>query len=314
MAAAAHIYEIFIRTTPERVWEALIDPEYTRQYFHGTRFESTFERGSGYRNVLGDGTAAVDGVIEEFDPPHRLVMTWHVLDDPEMAAEPPSRVEWQLSPATDDGSVTRVTLRHGDLALSPRTWAHVRLGWVAIIDGLKTLLETGEPLGDIDTAGDGPALTASDVDAQWHRTQAIAANNSVWEILEDQSDTSDGGDELLHRAHAAAYHWARAADSGPVNQARASWMLSRCYVVLGHGALALHHADTCSRICATSDLVDFDLAYAHEARARALACLGQLDEARIEHRRASTVEIADPEDGSIFASDLAAEPWFGLLA
>ena len=150
MAATVHLYEIFIRAPRETVWKALTDPEITVRYFHHTRLESSFRPGEAYRYVL-DGTDAdaVDGVIETFDPPHRLVMTWHVLYDAEMAAEPRSRVEWTLTPANDDGTVTRLTLRHGDLALSPKTWANVRLGWVAVIDGLKTVLETGESLPDI---------------------------------------------------------------------------------------------------------------------------------------------------------------------
>jgi hypothetical protein len=82
--------------------------------------------------------------------------------------------------------------------------------------------------------------------------------------------------------------------------------------VLGHGDLALHHADQCAATCAAAGLDDFDLAYAYEARARALACLGRLDEARVERKAALAVDIADAEDRSIFESDLAAEPWFGL--
>ena len=66
-----------------------------------------------------------------------------MLYDAEMAAEPPSRVEWTLTPATEDGAVTRATMRHGDLAMSPKTWESVRVGWVPIIDSMKTLLETG---------------------------------------------------------------------------------------------------------------------------------------------------------------------------
>ena len=88
--------------------------------------------------------------------------------------------------------------------------------------------------------------------------------------------------------------------------------MSRAHVVLGHGELALHHADQCAATCASAGLDDFDLAYAHEARACALACLGRLDEARVERKAAGAVDIADPEDRAIVESDLAAEPWFGL--
>jgi uncharacterized protein YndB with AHSA1/START domain len=311
MAMTAHVYEIFINAPPERVWQALIDPEFTRQYLHGTSFESSFEPGSGFRGVRG-GDGAVDGTIEVFEPPHRLVMTWHVLYDTAMSAEPPGRVEWLVAPATADRSVTRVTLRHGDLAFSPSTWEHVRLGWVEIIDSLKTLLETGRPMPEVDRDEGGPAPASSEIEAQWHRRQGIEANNMVWELLDGRSYTSGEIDELLSRAYAAAFHWARAAGREPANAARGSWLLSRCHVVLGHGDLALHHADKSADMVADAGLTDFDLGYALEARARALACLGRLDEAAIELGRAFSTEVADDEDRSIFESDLVAEPWFGL--
>ncbi len=312
MAMTAHVYEIFINATPERVWQALTDPEFTKQYLHGTNFESTFEPGTGFRSVRRGGEDAVDGTIEVFEPPHRLVMTWHVLYDTAMSAEPPGRVEWLLAPANDDRSVTRVTLRHGDLAFSPLTWEHVRLGWVEIIDSLKTLLETGRPMPGVDTSDGRVATDGSEIDARWHRRQGIEASNSVWELLDGRSPTPGEIDELLGRAYAASYHWARASEREPANAARASWLLSRCHAVLGHGDLALHHADRCADVVADAGLVDFDLGYAHEARARALACLGRLDEAAIESDLAFSTEVADDEDRSIFESDLASQPWFGL--
>ncbi len=312
MAATVHLYEIFIRAPRERVWQALTDPDDTVRYFHGTRFESTFEPGEPFRNVIVDGDVlAVDGVVETFEPPHRLVVTWHVNYDPEMAAEPPGRVEWTLTPANDDGSVTRVTLRHADLALSPKTWAHVKLGWVGVIDSLKSLLETGEALPAVD---DDAGTGADDVEGNWHRAQAVTANNSVWELLDGREYDGADADELLQRAYAAAYHWKRATGSAPINMARASWLLSRAHAVLGHGDVALHHADRSAEFLerAGSDAADFDHGYAYEARARALACLGRETEAQEVYRRAATVPVADEQDRAIYEGDLTAEPWFGL--
>lgn len=312
MTAAAHVYEIFIRAPRERVWSALVDPEYTTRYFHGTRFESSFEPGARYVNrIVAEDRPAVDGTIEVFDPPSRLVMTWHVLYDSEMSEEPPSRVEWTLTPATDDGTITRVTLRHGDLGMSPKTWESVRVGWVAVIDSLKSLLETGEPLPPVDT---GARADAADVDGKWHRMQAIAANNSTWELLDGRELTADEADDLLGRAYAATYHWSRASGATPVNAARGSWLVSRCHAVLGHGELALHHAERAAEhVTAAGGLAaDFDHAYVHEATARALACLGRADEARAELEAARAVAIADPEDRAIVEADLAAGPWFAL--
>jgi hypothetical protein len=149
-----------------------------------------------------------------------------------------------------------------------------------------------------------------------HRAMAIDANSATWELLDGKSSpqefTPDEFDEVLARAYAAAYHWARAFESGPTNAARAAWLLSRTHAVLGHGELSLHHADRCARIVNAAGLGDFDLGYSHEARARALACLGRFDEASTERELAETTEVADPEDREIYEADLAAAPWFGL--
>lgn len=313
MAATVHLYEIFIHAPRERVWQALTDPTDTVAYFHGTRFDSTFEPGSTFRNVIVDGErVAVEGVVETCAPPHRLVLTWQFQYDPELASEPPGRVEWTLTPANDDGSVTRVTLRHGDLALSPKTWEHVRVGWVAILDSMKTLLETGASLPAVDT--DAATSDPADIEGNWHRAQAVSANNSVWELLDDRSHSPEETDELLQRAYAAAYHWQRATGSTAVNAARASWLVSRAHAVLGHGEVALHHADRVAVFTerAGDDAADFDQGYMWEARARALACLGRMDEAGEAYRRASSVQVTDEQDRSIFEGDLVAEPWFGL--
>jgi uncharacterized protein YndB with AHSA1/START domain len=313
MPTTAHVYEIFIRATPERVWEALIDPAQTAQYFFGSHFESSFETGAPFRSILGNGDEAVDGIVEVFDPPSRLVLTWRFLYDAALAEEPPSRVEWNLTAANAERTVTRVSLRHGDLYASPRTWAHVRLGWVQIIDSMKSLLETGSPLGPVD---DLTPDTGDDVDGQWHRSAAIAANSATWDLLDGRTRRGEftvaEADDLLNRAYAAQYHWARAAGTGPANAARGSWLISRAHCVLGQSDLALHHAQRSAAVVAEAGLKDFDLAYAHEALARALACGGRIDEARGELDRARAAVIEDPEDRSIFDGDLAAEPWFGL--
>jgi uncharacterized protein YndB with AHSA1/START domain len=307
MPAPRHVFRIHIRATPEQVWQAITDPEFTRRYFHRTAFESTLEPGSAMRFVLPDGTDAVVGEIEEVERPHRLVMTWRALYDPVMADEPPSRVEWTIADGGDGVSV--VTTIHRDLALSPATSASVGTGWIWILDSMKSLLETGEPLPP--TEPEVPLVDESD--GEWHRAAGVEANNSAWELLERADDlTPDEIDDLLGRAYASTYHWRRAARRGPENQARGSWLVSRVHAVLGHGDLALYHADRTAAVVAEAGLQDFDLAYAHEARGRALACLGRLDEARAELAAARAVPIADEEDRKILDGDLAAGPWYGL--
>ena len=141
-------------------------------------------------------------------------MTFRFLYDAALAEEPPSRVEWTLTPA---GDVTRLTLTHGDLFQSPLTWDRVRMGWLTVVHGLKTLVETGEELGEIDDPQ--AEASAEDPEGEWHRSQGIAANNGTWDWLGKPADerTADDDEQMTLSAYAAAYHWARAARSGPEN-------------------------------------------------------------------------------------------------
>lgn len=306
MSVSRHVFEIYIRADADAVWRALTDPEFTSQYFYGSSFVGELTAGSNYRYDTPTGPA-IEGVIEEVDPGSRLVMSFR-FSGAEFAAEPASRVEWDVTPI--DERITRLTLRHGDLFQSPLTWDRVRMGWLPVIDGLKTLLETGAPLGAID---DPAAAPAEDPEGEWHRSQAIEANNMTWDWLgkADDERTEDDAEQMTLSAYAAAYHWARAARRTPANAARANWLLSRVWVTRGEGALALHHADLVVAACLAAEIGDFDLAYGHEGRARALACLGRHAEARAERAMAAQVPIIDDEDRQIFEGDLVAEPWFG---
>jgi uncharacterized protein YndB with AHSA1/START domain/DNA-binding transcriptional ArsR family regulator len=147
------VYQVFIRATPEQVWQAITLPEFTARYFYGSRVETTGAAGTPIRHYAPDGTTLWgDDSILESDPPRRLVHTWRSLYDPELAAEPPSRVTWEIE--SQPGGVTRLTVVHDQLESSPKTAEHVSGGWSFIISGLKTLLETGQPLADRST---GPA-------------------------------------------------------------------------------------------------------------------------------------------------------------
>jgi len=305
MAIARHQYRIYIKAPIEQVWNAVIDPAYTRRYFHGTAFEAPPKSGQPYRMSTADGRdAAADGTIEVLEPPTRLVMTWHTLHDAVLATEPASRVEWTLSAAGD--GLTQVDLVHGDLAFSPLTWANVRYGWVWILDGLKTLIETGEELPRA-TEGEQPNGDSDDVSADWHRAQGVECNNSAWEMIEAER-TPENDEEMLRRAYASTYHWARAKGRTPANDARGQWMLAKVHLLAGLPERSLHYADICMRLTRENKLVDFDLAYAHEARARALRALGQESEAMTEWAAAKAVPIADDEDRTILEKDLAEGP------
>ena len=152
------------------------------------------------------------------------------------------------------------------------------------------------------------------VDAATHRILAVDANNSTWEILGKAVGeiSPEESEEMTRRAYAAAFHWSRAEGTMPANEARADWLLSRVWAVRANAQLALHHARRCLATCQSAGLVDFDLAYAHEAMARASACDGNENDAREHLDFARAVVINDPEDKAIVDSDLASEPWFGI--
>ena len=302
MAITRHQYRIYIKSTPEQVWQGLVDPAFTRRYFHGTAFESAPQTGAAYRTTMADGIPAVEGTIEVCDPPHRLVQTWHVLYDANMEKEPASRVEWLLTAAGD--GLTRLDVIHGDLAQSPLTWAHVKDGWVWILDSLKSLLETGEALPAETT--DVPVMS-DDAPGDWHRAQGIECNNSTWEMIE-AARTPENDEEMLRRAYASTYHWARAKGRKPENNARGQYMLAKAHLLAGLPDRSLHYADICKRMTLENGLVDFDLAYAHEARARALRALGHDKEAMIEWEAAKAVPVANQEDREILEKDLAEGP------
>ena len=143
-ATATQIYQVFIKASPERVWEAITTPGFTERYFHGSRIEITAER----RVSLGpDGTVRGDGPVFEYDPPRRLVHEWRSLYDSELAGEPPSRVAWDIE--EHEGGYCKLTLTHDRLDRSPRTATNVAgAGWMFVLSGLKTVLETGGPLSD----------------------------------------------------------------------------------------------------------------------------------------------------------------------
>ena len=153
MAAPRQVYQVFIRATPEQVWDAITRPEFTAQYFFGSRVDTTGEPGASIRHYAPNGTTLWgDDSILESVPPRRLVHTWRALYDAELAAEPSSRVTWEIEP--QPGGVTKLTVIHDELQGSPKTAQSVAGGWMFVISGLKTLLETGKPLAKRSTGGE----------------------------------------------------------------------------------------------------------------------------------------------------------------
>lgn len=139
------VFQIYIRSTPEQVWEAITSSDFRRQYFYGSTADSDYRKGSRLRTYSPEGEPWGDNLILDSDPPRLLSHEWRSLYDPELAAEPISRVTWTVEPY--DQGVTRLTVVHDRLGDSPKTAASVSGGWMYIISGLKTVLETGSSLG-----------------------------------------------------------------------------------------------------------------------------------------------------------------------
>jgi uncharacterized protein YndB with AHSA1/START domain len=141
---ATQVYQVFIRATPEAIWEAITQPEFTARYFHGARITITPEH---YDSLSPDGDVWGDEDVLEFDPPRRLVHGWRSLYNPELAVEEPSRVTWEIEP--QEGGFCLLTVTHDQLEGAPKTAASVSgPGWTMVLSGLKSLLETGQPLVD----------------------------------------------------------------------------------------------------------------------------------------------------------------------
>ena len=147
-------------------------------------------------------------------------------------------------------------------------------------------------------------MAVSDIDPDQHRAAGIVANNSIWDLLGEPA-TPERDEELLRRAYAAAYHWQRAARRTPENEIRARYMLSKVHTLVGLAERGLHYADACMAGCVEHGRADFDLAYAHEARARALKALGRSEEAAAAWQAALDTPVADPEDRAVVEADMA---------
>jgi uncharacterized protein YndB with AHSA1/START domain/DNA-binding transcriptional ArsR family regulator len=155
-AAVTQVFRVHIKATPEAVWEAITSPEWSARYGYGP-MEFDLRPGGAFRGRtnerlrrMGVAEVVVDGEVLEADPPRRLVQTYRLLFDPAAAAEPPTRVTWELEPIGAD--VTRLTVVH-QLDDAP---VHAHLvagddvrsggGWPFVLSDLKSVLETGSPL------------------------------------------------------------------------------------------------------------------------------------------------------------------------
>jgi uncharacterized protein YndB with AHSA1/START domain len=140
---SSFIYVTFIRSTPAKVWEALTDPQFTRQYWFGTSAESSWKKGSPWKLVGADGRVTDTGEILEIDPPRRMVIRWQNEWKPELKAEGPGRCTIALEPT---GGAVKLTITHEIERPKSKLITAVSGGWPAVISNLKSLLEGGAPV------------------------------------------------------------------------------------------------------------------------------------------------------------------------
>jgi DNA-binding transcriptional ArsR family regulator/uncharacterized protein YndB with AHSA1/START domain len=139
----SHVLAIFIRTTRDRLWEAITSSDYTLKYFYASTVESDWRPGAEVVYRI-EGQPALVGEVIEASPPERLVTTFDAQWDDEVRLDPPSRITWILEEAGP--GVSKLTVIHDGFESETATYAQAVGGMPFILSGLKTLLETGEPL------------------------------------------------------------------------------------------------------------------------------------------------------------------------
>jgi uncharacterized protein YndB with AHSA1/START domain len=144
-AGTMTVFEIYIKTTPERLWEAITDPEMRAKYSFGVQTNSDWTAGSTYKSSVPGVIDIAEGENVEVDPPRRLVQSFNALWSDDVKAVGTSRVTWEIEPVGDS---CQLTVTHDQLPEDANS--EVFGGWPMILSGLKTLLETGETL---DTPG-----------------------------------------------------------------------------------------------------------------------------------------------------------------
>jgi uncharacterized protein YndB with AHSA1/START domain len=143
MAESRFVYVTYIRTTAEKLWQALMDPEFTRQYWCETWQDCAWKVGAPWKVMSPDHRVWDSGEIVEIEPYRRLVLTWRHEIKPELSVEGYSRLTYALEP---EGEAVKLTLIHESEAPGSKLIEAVSTGWPAILSSLKSLLETGAPL------------------------------------------------------------------------------------------------------------------------------------------------------------------------
>ena len=140
MARSTFVYVTYIRTTPQKLWSALTDAEFMKQYWFGVHGQSQWTAGSSWKLVSGNGETFDAGEIVEAEPPRRLVIRWQNLFKPELKAEGASLCTMELEPS---GTAVKLSITHTIEREPSKFIEAVSGGWPKVISNLKSLLETG---------------------------------------------------------------------------------------------------------------------------------------------------------------------------
>jgi uncharacterized protein YndB with AHSA1/START domain len=144
MSNSTFVYVTYIKTTPERLWSALTDREFTRQYWLGAHCESDWKPGSPWKLAFEDGRVADSGEIVEADPPRRLAIKWRNQWSPELNAEGYSLCTFEIEIVpSDSGEAVKLSVIHSIDRPESAFIKAVSGGWPRILSNLKSLLETG---------------------------------------------------------------------------------------------------------------------------------------------------------------------------
>jgi uncharacterized protein YndB with AHSA1/START domain len=142
MSKPEFVYVTYIETTPEKLWHALTDGNFTERYWFGARLKSDWKVGSTFEMLRGDGTVSDAGKVVEYDPPRRLAYTFVNLSD-KYKDDLPALATFVLEPY---GKLVKLTLTHQGFRDGSKFFAGISRGWPAILSSLKSVLETGKPL------------------------------------------------------------------------------------------------------------------------------------------------------------------------
>ena len=137
------VYVTYIRTTPQKLWDALTKSEFIRQYWFNMTQESEWKKGASWKMLFSDGRIADQGEVLEIDPPRRLVLRWRNEFRPELKAEGDARCVYDLE---QDGEVMKLTITHTSEKDNAKLIEAVSGGWPRILSSLKSFLESGTPM------------------------------------------------------------------------------------------------------------------------------------------------------------------------